>query len=141
MSFNGRLFGRRLKAAMALADMELKQVAQASGLTYEVVRKMAAGERKLQPSWPELDAVAGAVNQHADWLLRLDFSLEDLPPAADELESVAGPSGAEESAADVDRLVQVLARLARLELLMEAVLTRLPDDQDEPPPPQVANGN
>lgn len=115
MSFNGRLFGRRLKAAMALADMELKQVAQASGLTYEVVRKMAAGERKLQPSGPELDAVARAVNQDVAWLLRLDFSLEDVRPRgadSDGLEAVvAGPLAAlEEAFALLERRVAGLEK-------------------------------
>jgi transcriptional regulator with XRE-family HTH domain len=114
VSFNGRLFGRRLKAAMALADMSLKQVAQASGLSYEVVRTMAAGERKQKPSWPELDAVARAVNQHADWLLRLDFSLEDVtPPDAteDDSDAVAGPLTALEEA--VSLLEQRVAHLEK----------------------------
>ena len=140
MTFNGVLFGRRLKAARALAGLNLRQVAQASGLSYEVVRKMDAGERKTKPSWPELDAVARAVNQHADWLLRLDFSLEDIPPRAteaDEVEGVAGPSGAEEQAAAEEAAwLRVELRLRRIEEALE----KLQSDQADPPPEQAANG-
>ena len=124
MPFDGKAFGRRVRAARVWAGIEPKELAARLDRTDEAIYQIERGDRKRKPKRDELNALARELGQDPEWLL----SGETPPWATDPSERDGDLAAA--IAAAVAAFQAVLGQQAELQAdqqQLAAQLTRLAD--------------